>query len=65
MTGPHSNAGNLVNKIRADGGEDLSSKELAEEINKAFLEPLQNYRLQQPPTRLPSLLCPKGESCPF
>ena len=42
MTGAHSNAGKLVNKIRADGGEDLSTKELAEEINKAFLEPLQN-----------------------
>ena len=46
-------SGNVINLIQTDGVEDLSAKELANVINNAFLEPLEEYRLAQPLTKLP------------
>ena len=43
----------LTNHIQAEGVEDLSMKELTDAINVAFLEPLEEYQLPQPPSRLP------------
>ena len=45
-------SGNVINLIQTDGVENLSAKELAN-VNKAFLEPLEEYRLTQPLTKLP------------
>ena len=52
LSGAQSSSGNLINQIQADGVENLSAKELADVINKAFLEPQEEYRLAQPLTKL-------------
>ena len=46
-------SGIVINLIQTDGVENLSAKDLANVINKAFLEPLEEYRLAQPLTKLP------------
>ena len=45
-------SGNATSQIQADGVENLSAKELADVINEAFLEPLEEYRLPQPLAQL-------------
>ena len=42
-----------VNQIQVEGVEHLSTEELANTINKAFLEPLEEYRLPNSLNRLP------------
>jgi len=45
-------SGHLINHINVKEVENLSKHELANSINKAFLEPLEEYRLFCPITRL-------------
>ena len=45
-------SGDLLNNINVKEVENLSTHELANSINKAFLEPLEEYRLSCPITRL-------------
>ena len=45
-------SGDLINHINFKGVENLSTHELANSINKAFLEPLEEYRLFCPITHL-------------
>ena len=51
--GMSSQAGDLLSKIKADEVEGLSTLELASAINKAFVEPLEEYRLPIPLSPLP------------
>jgi hypothetical protein len=53
LCGAHSSSGNITTHIHIDGFDDLSHQELANTINEAFLEPLEEYRLPQPLTKLP------------
>ena len=43
----------LHNQIQVEGFSDLAQLEQANTINKAFLEPLEDYRLPSPLPRLP------------
>lgn len=45
-------SGDLLNHINVKEVENLSTHELANSINKAFFEPLEEYRLSCPITRL-------------
>ena len=53
LSGMQSRAGDLLSQMNVEGIEDLSMLELANAINTAFLEPLEEYRLPCPPPRLP------------
>ena len=53
ISGMSCQTGNLLSKIKADEVEGLSTLELANAINKAFVEPLEEYRLPIPLSPLP------------
>ena len=48
ISGMSSQTGDLLSKIKADEVEGLSTLELANAINKAFVEPLEENRLPIP-----------------
>ena len=48
-----SNSGNVINHIHIEELEDCNNQELANIINQTFLEPLEEYRLEQPLTKFP------------
>ena len=51
LCGSHSNSSNVTNRIYIEELEDCDNQELANIINQAFLEPLEEYRLEQPLTK--------------
>lgn len=53
ISGMSSQTGYLLSKIKADEVEGLCTLELANAINKAFVEPLEEYRLPIPLSPLP------------
>ena len=53
LSGSQSNSGNVINHIHIEEIEDFNNQELANIINKAFPEPLEEYRLEQPLTKFP------------
>ena len=53
LSGSQSNSGNVINHIHIEELEDCNNQELANIINQAFLEPLEEYRLEQPLTKFP------------
>jgi hypothetical protein len=53
LCGSKSFTDDLINQIQVESIENLSKVELAEAINKAFLDPLEEYRSPQPLNRLP------------
>ena len=53
LGGAKSHSGDLKHQIQIEGVEDLSDQDLANMINKALLEPLEEYRLTQPLVKLP------------
>ena len=53
LCGAKPSADNVTSHIPIEGIEDMSYEELANVINQAFLEPLEEYRLTQPLTKLP------------
>ena len=53
LSGMTSSEGNVESKIDVDGFNSLPKHEKANRINEAFLEPLQQYRLTAPLTKLP------------
>ena len=52
LCGLNSKSGNVSSHIHIVGIENLTDQELANAINEAFLEPLQEYRLPQLLTKL-------------
>ena len=46
--------GNVTNHIHIEELEDCDNQELTNTINEAFLEPLEEYRLEQPLTKFPT-----------
>ncbi len=63
LCGSKSFTDDQISQIQVESLENLSKVELADAINKAFLDPLEEYRLPQPLNRLPveeeSALYPK------
>ena len=53
LCGSKSFTDDLISQIQVESLENLSKVELADAINKAFLDPLEEYRLPQPLNRLP------------
>ena len=53
LCGAKPSADNVTSHIHIEGIKDMSYEELANVINQAFLEPLDEYRLTQPLTKLP------------
>ena len=53
LCGAKPSADNVTSHIHIEGIEDMSYEELANVINQAFLEPLEEYRVTQPLTKLP------------
>ena len=53
LSGSQSNSGNVINHIYIEELEDCNNQELANIINQAFLEPLEEYCLEQPLTKFP------------
>ena len=53
LSGSQSNSGNVIYHIHIEELEDCNKQELANIINQAFLEPLEEYRLAQPLTKFP------------
>ena len=53
LSGAKTKGGDLISQIYVDQFSDLSKPEQANTINAAFLEPLDQYRLQEPLTRFP------------
>ena len=53
ISGMSSPSGDLLSDIKADEVDGLSTQEIANVINKAFLEPLEEYRLHTPLCPLP------------
>ena len=53
LAGVQSSPGNVISQIQVEGVENISEKELADLINWAFLEPLEEYRLDLPLSKLP------------
>ena len=45
--------GHVANHIYIEELEDCDNQELANTMNQAFLEPLEEYRLEQPLTKFP------------
>ena len=56
LCGAHPNMGNVTNHIHIEELEDCDNQELANTINQAFLEPLEEYRLEQPLTKFPTAI---------
>ena len=54
LCGAHQHSSDLISQIHAHDVQELSPNDLAKAINDAFSEPLQEYRLHQPLTRLPT-----------
>ena len=52
LCGFNSNSGNVSSHIHIEGIENLTDQELTNAISEAFLEPLEEYRLSQPLTKL-------------
>ena len=52
LCGFNSNSGKASSDIHIEGIENLTDQELANAINEAFLEPLEEYRQPQPLTKL-------------
>ena len=52
LCGLNSNSGTVSSHIPIEGIENLTDQELANAINEAFLEPLEEYRMPQPLTKL-------------
>ena len=52
LCGFNSHSGNVSSHIPIEGIENLTDQELPNAINEAFLEPLEEYRLPQPLTKL-------------
>lgn len=48
ISGMSTGTGDLVSKIKVDNVEVLPAIKIANIINKAFLDPLQEYRLPHP-----------------
>ena len=48
--------GNVTNHIHIEELEDFNNQELANTINQVFLEPLEEYRLEQPLTKFPTTI---------
>ena len=48
--------GNVTNHIHIEELEDCDNQELANTINQVFLEPLEEYRLEQPLTKFPTTI---------
>ena len=61
LGGKISRTGNVINQIQAEGIEDLNKIELANVINQAFLEPMEEYWL---PQALPKLTIYDKSSIP-
>ena len=53
VSGAKTKGGGLISQINVDQFSDLSKPEQTNAINAAFLEPLDQYRLQEPLTRFP------------
>ena len=53
LSGSQSNSGNVISHIHIEELQDCNNQELANIINQAFLEPLEEYRLEQPLTKFP------------
>ncbi|PFX34789.1 Ubiquilin-1 [Stylophora pistillata] len=53
LSGSQSNSGNVINHLYIKELEDCNNHELANIINQAFLEPLEEYRLEQPLSKFP------------
>ena len=53
LAGGQSSPGNVINQMQVEGVKNISEKELADLINWAFLEPLEEYRLDLPLSKLP------------
>ncbi|PFX17465.1 Angiopoietin-related protein 3 [Stylophora pistillata] len=53
LAGVQSSPGNVISQIQVEGVENISEKEFADLINWAFLEPLEEYRLHLPLSKLP------------
>ena len=54
LSGAYQYSGDLISKIHVDEVHDLYFQDLANAINKAFLYPLEEYRLDKPLARLPN-----------
>ena len=54
LCGAQQHSSDLISQIHAHDVQELSPNDLTNAINDAFLEPLQEYRLHQPLTRLPT-----------
>ena len=54
LCGAQQHSSDLISQIHAHDVQELSPNDLANAINDALLEPLQEYRLHQPLTRLPT-----------
>ena len=61
LGGAYSRTGNVISQIQAEGIEDLNQIELANVINQAYLEPMEEYRL---PQALPKLTIDDKSSIP-
>ena len=61
LGGASSRRGNVISQIQAEGIEDLNQIELANVINQAYLEPMEEYRL---PQALPKLTIDDKSSIP-
>lgn len=53
MCGFKSTLGNVLEHIHIEEIKNISEQDLANTISKVFLEPLEEYRLPQPLTKLP------------
>ena len=53
LSGAPGHSGALCNHIHAEGAEELSPQELANAINDAFLEPMEEYSLPRPLAQIP------------
>ena len=53
LCGSQSSSSNVTNHIRIEEVDECDNQELANIINQAFLEPLQEYRLEQPLNKFP------------
>ena len=61
LGGASSRTGNVISQIQAEGIEDLNQIEVANVINQAFFEPMEEYRL---PQALPKLTIDDESSIP-
>ena len=59
LSGTQSRSCNLLSKLDVEEIQDRTAEEIANITNKAFLEPLEEYRLTSPLFPLPLEDCPK------